>query len=185
MTNAGNWQEHSFDSSIVTEGHYDASFESEVLPIGPVHHSNHQQSVAMQSSMTSVDLSAVTAAPSTSMVSSGGPNNLTHSASMKNRPRPPPLAHSAKKSVFSLSGLSDQNTVVAASSGLGLKCMGDGPTHHGIKTLQPPPAAGGLRQHTTTASTSVSGPSVHQSGPGGPNQTKPRYYKFEFPWQNF
>ena len=30
-----NWQEHSFDSSVVTEGHYDASFESEVLPTGP------------------------------------------------------------------------------------------------------------------------------------------------------
>ncbi len=26
-------QEHSFDSSIVTEGHYDASFESEVPPV--------------------------------------------------------------------------------------------------------------------------------------------------------
>lgn len=28
-----NYQEHSFDSSVVTEGHYDASFESEVPPV--------------------------------------------------------------------------------------------------------------------------------------------------------
>ena len=56
-TNAGNWQEHSFDSSIVTEGHYDASFESEVLNVGPVQNSNPQQSIAM-STMTSVDSSA-------------------------------------------------------------------------------------------------------------------------------
>ena len=35
IVHSGNWQEHSFDSSVVTEGHYDASFESEVLPTGP------------------------------------------------------------------------------------------------------------------------------------------------------
>lgn len=29
-----NWQEQSFDSSIVTESHYDASFESEIPPMG-------------------------------------------------------------------------------------------------------------------------------------------------------
>ena len=73
--------------------------------------------------------------PNTSINSQSG-NNLTYSASMKNKPRAPPLAHSAKKSVFSLSGLSDhQNSVVAASSGLGVKCtpgMGEGPQggHH-------------------------------------------------------
>ena len=34
LVHSGNWQEHSFDSSVVTEGHYDASFESEVPPMG-------------------------------------------------------------------------------------------------------------------------------------------------------
>ena len=33
-TSANNWQEQSFDSSIVTESHYDASFESEIPPMG-------------------------------------------------------------------------------------------------------------------------------------------------------
>ena len=76
-TTAGNWQEHSFDSSIVTEGHYDASFESECLPneIAPV--STQQQSAV------------VSAVASTAAA----------------RSRPPPLAHSAKKSVFSGSSL--------------------------------------------------------------------------------
>ena len=31
---SNHWQEQSFDSSIVTEGHYDASFESEIPPMG-------------------------------------------------------------------------------------------------------------------------------------------------------
>ena len=31
---SNNWQEQSFDSSIVTESHYDASFESEIPPMG-------------------------------------------------------------------------------------------------------------------------------------------------------
>ena len=32
-TSANNWQEQSFDSSIVTDSHYDASFESEIPPM--------------------------------------------------------------------------------------------------------------------------------------------------------
>merc|ERR1719510_851982 len=74
----GNWQEHSFDSSIVTEGHYDASFESEVM--GPI---------------PNTTATATTAAVTVTQDSSG----------KQSRPRPPPLAHSAKKSVFSVSGL--------------------------------------------------------------------------------
>ena len=34
ISTSNNWQEQSFDSSIVTESHYDASFESEIPPMG-------------------------------------------------------------------------------------------------------------------------------------------------------
>ena len=137
---------------IVTEGHYDASFESEVLPVGPRadgkrspssqqsqqltgRRSPSSQQVSQQqsvSAMTSIDSNtavssvsglpgglppgSVALPPNTSINSQSG-NNLTYSASMKNKPRAPPLAHSAKKSVFSLSGLSDhQNSVTTTSA---------------------------------------------------------------------
>lgn len=82
-TTASNWQEHSFDSSVVTEGHYDASFESEGLPA--------EQPVA---------------------VTSSGPMLVPRS-------RPPPLAHSAKRSVFSVSSVpsvSDVPTVTSSAA---------------------------------------------------------------------
>ena len=82
---SGNWQEHSFDSSIVTEGHYDASFESEILPTGPT-------TTIDQGGMPPTGPTTTTSAITT-MGGNGGV-----------RQRPPPLAHSAKKSVFSVSG---------------------------------------------------------------------------------
>ena len=199
---------------IVTEGHYDASFESEVLPVGPRadgkrspssqqsqqltgRRSPSSQQVSQQqsvSAMTSIDSNtavssvgglpgglppgSVALPPNTSINSQSG-NNLTYSASMKNKPRAPPLAHSAKKSVFSLSGLSDhQNSVVAASSGLGVKCnpgMGEGP-QGGLRIGNGPHQAGrgsmqpGQHVATTSAvvSAAVSGASQQQqSNMGG------------------
>jgi len=115
--------------------------------------------------------------PNTSINSQSG-NNLTYSASMKNKPRAPPLAHSAKKSVFSLSGLSDHQNSVAASSGLGVKCnpgMGEGP-QGGLRIGNGPHQAGrgsNPGQHVTTTSAvvsaAVSGASQQQqSNMGGP-----------------
>ena len=89
IVHSGNWQEHSFDSSIVTEGHYDASFESEVMaPVGP---------------RTTSCMTATTTAPTASSASVLPPPVTSGNSTA--RPRPPPLAHSAKKSVFSVSGL--------------------------------------------------------------------------------
>ena len=181
---------------IVTEGHYDASFESEVLPVGPRadgkrspssqqsqqltgRRSPSSQQVSQQqsvSAMTSIDSNtavssvgglpgglppgSVALPPNTSINSQSG-NNLTYSASMKNKPRAPPLAHSAKKSVFSLSGLSDHQNSVAASSGLGVKCnpgMGEDP-QGGLRIGNGPHQAGrgsNPGQHVTTTSAVVS-----------------------------
>ena len=75
-----NWQEHSFDSSVVTEGHYDASFESEVPPMGAS--IDEPPVTSQQQPVTS------TAATSSSTIS---------------KARAPPIAQTSKKSVFSLS----------------------------------------------------------------------------------
>ncbi len=106
-TTASNWQEHSFDSSIVTEGHYDASFESEVLPVGPV--------------SPRLDQAATTSA-SSSMMPATAASSAAATFTSSQRPRPPPFAHSAKKSVFSVSGglqssISEANAMPHAGPG--------------------------------------------------------------------
>jgi hypothetical protein len=78
-----NFQEHSFDSSIVTEGHYDASFESEVPP---VNESVRNESLTTKTDVTPISNQSITTTSqshiSQSMVTSG---TTTQSA---NRPRP-------------------------------------------------------------------------------------------------
>ena len=92
-----------------------------------------------------------------------GPNNLSHKGSMK---RAPPLAHSAKKSVFSLSGssLSDQNTSNS------VKCMGDGP--HGPQQYgNVPQGLGNGPQGPGRSPQGRAGPNMVLHGPSGHNVT--------------
>ena len=88
-----------------------------------------------------------------------GPNNLSLKGSMK---RAPPLAHSAKKSVFSLSGssLSDQNTS-NSPQGLGNGPQGPGRSPQG--QAGPNMVLHGSPGHNvTTTSAAVSGASQQQ-----------------------
>ena len=88
-----------------------------------------------------------------------GPNNLSLKGSMK---RAPPLAHSAKKSVFSLSGssLSDQNTS-NSPQGLGNGPQGPGRSPQG--RAGPNMVLHGSPGHNiTTTSAAVSGASQQQ-----------------------
>ena len=118
-----------------------------------------------------------------------GPNNLSLQGSIK---RAPPLAHSAKKSVFSLSGssLSDQNTS-NSPQGLGNGPQGPGRSPQG--RAGPNMVLHGPSGHNvTTTSAAVSGASQQQqqsySGGFGPISTfcskntmaGPLYHKFPF-----
>ena len=104
-----------------------------------------------------------------------GPNNLSLKGSMK---RAPPLAHSAKKSVFSLSGssLSDQNTS-NSPQGLGNGPQGPGRSPQGPRAGPNMVLHGPSSHNVTTTSAAVSGASQQQqqqqsySGGFGPVST--------------
>ena len=177
----------------MTKGHYDASFESEFIPQttygGPVQQQNNSMTSGPGPGpiMTSIDsITAVSSVPGSmyNTISSGPggtiksgpggtinsgpdgtgqPNNLSHSGSIK---RAPPLAHSAKKSVFSLSGLSDQNT---SNSGP-VKGMGDGP-HGPLQYGNGPQGLGNGPQGLGSGPQGRTGPNMVLHGPTGHNIT--------------
>ena len=118
LVHSGNWQEHSFDSSVVTEGHYDASFESEVPPMGlSMEKADNSNGTHNYISTTTVHNNVTTAAapcvntPAMTTI----PNNHHKQMILQNKARPPKIAQTAKKSVFSVSGLTSSEAMVTTT----------------------------------------------------------------------
>ena len=189
LVHSGNWQEHSFDSSVVTEGHYDASFESEVPPMGLSMDKENNGTTIIGGGPTTTSGNSMgnsLAVSTSAMVTSAPVALLAGKQPLIPKTRPPKIAQTAKKSVFSVSGLADRRLSACPETGTatGDASIGGRPRSSSVAAAKPNSlmlwkkvqhlvVVGGavVGGTTPTSTTSTSAPEATTSGPTATSTT--------------